>query len=172
MKMLSTVFICFVAVMGVVIAAIHFLVPNTRSGTHVVTLNGSLEDVWAVYTDPASLLEWRSSVLEIVGPEGEAGSRRWIEVSKHDVRIAFQETVFDAPRRYEMNTSSDGYFTGQYVAEFEQIEPSVVRGTFTETITTEGLKSKILALMFVRPKQLIEDFARDAQAEIDRRSQG
>ena len=170
MKMLSTVFIGFVAVIGVVIAAIHFLVPNTRSGAHVVTLNGSLEDVWAVYTDPASLPEWRNSVLEVVGPEGEAGSRQWTELLEHNVRITFQETVFDAPRRYELNTSSDDYFTGQYVAEFQQIEPGFVRGTFTETITTEGLKSKILALLFVRPKQLIEEFARDAQAEIDRRS--
>ena len=172
MKMLSTGFIGFVAVLGIIIAGIHFLVPNTRSGTHMVMLNGSLKDVWAVYTDPASLPEWRNSVLEIVGPEGEAGSRQWTEVSKHNVRIAFQETAFDAPRRYELITSSDGYFTGQYVAEFEQIEPRVVRGTFTETITTEGLKSKVLALFFVRPKQLIEEFAREAQAEIDRRSLG
>lgn len=117
------------------------------------------DDVWAVYTDPASLPEWRNSVLEIVGLEGETGSRQWTEVSEHNVRTAFQETVFDAPRRYELNTSSDGYFTGHYVAVFEQVELGVVRGTFTETITTEGLKAKILALLFVRPKQLIEEFA-------------
>jgi len=172
MKMLWTVLIGLVAVLAIVVAGIHFLVSSTRSGTHTVILNGSLEDVWAVYTDPASLPEWRNSVLEIVGLEGEMGSRRWTEVSEHNVRIAFQETVFDAPRRYELNTSSDGYFTGQYVAVFEQVELGVVRGTFTETITTEGLKAKILALLFVRPKRLIEEFARDAQTEIDRRSRG
>ena len=172
MKMLSTVFIGFVAVLGVVIAIIHFLVPDTRSGTHAVTLNGSLEEVWEVYTDPASLPEWRESVVDIVGLEGETGSRQWTEVLEHYVRIAFQEAVFDAPRRYELGTSSGGYFTGRYLAEFEEIEPHVVRGTFTETITTEGLKSKILALLFVRPKRLIVEFARDAQAEIDRRSRG
>ena len=172
MKMLSTAFIGFIAVLSIVVAGIHFLVPNTRSGIHSVVLKGSLEEVWAVYTDPASLPDWRGSVLEIVGPEGETGSRQWTEVSEQNVRIAFQETVFDAPRRYGLNTSSDGYFTGHYLAEFEQIEPLVIRGTFTETITTESLKSKILALLFVRPKHLIEGFARDAQAEIDRRSQG
>ena len=173
MKLFTTpvlgISVCAVAAIAA-IAAIYVLVPNIRTGTHSIMLNGTLEDVWAVYTDPASLPDWRASVMSIENLSGTMGQRKWTEVSRHNVRIDFQETAFEAPLRYELATASEGYFAGSYSAEFEQIEPGLVRGTFTETISTTGLRAKILAWLFVNPKTLIEEFARDAQVEITRRA--
>ena len=170
MKLLITLLIGFLICIIGAVAAIHMLVPDTRSGRHSLTFNGNLEDVWAVYTDPASLPEWRASVINIEDLSGPPGQRNWTEVSRHNVRIDFRETVFEAPSRYELATASTGYFTGSYTAVFQQIESGVVRGTFTETIATAGLGAKILAWLFVNPKTLIEEFARDAQSEITRRA--
>lgn len=171
MKVFTTLVLGILVCAVVALAAIYMLVPNTRSGTHSIMLNGTLDDVWTVYTDPASLPEWRTSVTNIENLSGMPGQRRWTEVSLHNVRIDFQETVFEAPSRYELATVSEGYFTGSYSAVFEQIEPGIVRGTFTETISTTGLRAKILAWLFVNPKTLIEEFARDAQVEITRRAE-
>lgn len=171
MKVFATLLIGVLVFAVAAVVAIQVLVPNTRTSTHSITLNGTLEDVWAVYTDPASLPDWRASVTSIENLSGTPGQRKWTEVSRHNVQIDFQEKVFEAPSRYELATASEGYFAGSYVAAFEQIEQALVRGTFTETISTSGLRAKILAWLFVNPKTLIEDFARDAQAEITRRAQ-
>ena len=170
MRMLGLAIGLVIAIVLLAALVVHFSVPETRSGTHTITLDGTVEEVWDVYTDPGSLPEWRASVIEIVDLEGEPGQRAWTKVSEHGVRINFRETAFDVPTRYELATASEGYFEGSYFAEFEQVGPKAVRGTFTETLTTNGFRSKLLALLFVRPKQLIEDFAHDAQREINRRS--
>jgi hypothetical protein len=170
MKLILNLVIGFLICTIGAVAAIHFLVPNTRSGIHSLIINGHIEDIWAVYTDPASLPNWRASVITIEDLSGTPGQRKWTEVSRHNVRIDFRETTFEAPSRYALATASAGYFTGSYSAVFEQIEPGVVRGTFTETISTAGLGAKILAWLFVNPKTLIEEFARDAQSEVTRRA--
>ena len=164
-------FVLFAGVLAAVaLTLIAIFVPNTRAGTHEVRLKGSVDEVWDVYTDPASLPDWRRSVAEIADLSGKPGARSWTEVSSHGLRIDFVETKADAPFFYALRTHSNGYFNGRYSARFEQVKPNEVKGTFTEEFTTQGLRSKLLALIFVRPERLIKEFAQEAQAEITRRS--
>ena len=146
-----------------------FLVPDTRSATQSVYLHGTLEQVWAVYTDPGSQADWRDDIQEVAGLRGTNGSRQWMEISSRGIEIAFRETVFDPPAGYGLEFSSEGRFEGSYSAEFQQIEPNRVQVTVTESVTSLGLVPKLLSLIFVRPQQMIEQFATEAQREINRR---
>ncbi len=158
------------AVVVVLMMVLIFLVPDTRSVTHHMDIKGTIDQVWAVYTDPGSQAGWRDDIKEVVGLTGEKGSRQWTEVSTRGIIIDFRETVFDAPVKYGLAISSEGHFKGDYHAQFEQTEPHLVRVTMTESMTSLGLGSKFVSLIFVPPRQLIEQFANDAQREIDRRS--
>lgn len=151
------------------IIAAWFLIPQTRSGTHSYVFDGSLDEVWAVYTDPESQVSWRDDVKEVRDFSGTLGNRKWTEVDERGLEISFVETHFEPPYRLELQTQSKGYFSGKYVATFKEIEGGKVVGEFTETATAENFVARLMAFIFVNPKKLIERYGDAAQREILRR---
>ena len=169
MKTILLISLGLVLIVGMVMVIFAIIISDTRSATHKVRFNATLEQVWTIYTTPARQPEWRTEIATIEHMNGDLGHRTWTEVDHRGLRISFQEIIAEPPRRYELNTSSDGYFEGHYSAVFEYIEPGVVEGTFTESMTTQTFLAKIMAFVFVRPRAMIENYAAQAQREIDRR---
>ncbi len=164
-----------IIIFAVLLIALLFLaamvfIPKDRSVTHMVYLQGTLAEIWAVYTDYGSQSVWRNDVVEIKGLAGETGSRVWTETTIYGIDISFQETDHEPPYLLKFMIISDG-FSGAYEARFEQADPDTVKGVFTETISYNSFIPKLMGFLFVNPKTLITEYAKAAQAEVNRRRQ-
>ena len=156
-------------VLALLIAALA--IPTSRSSSQSIVLTGSIDEVWQVYTDIRSQPEWRSELSAIrITSEGER-PETWVEVNRRGPEVSFSVIAWESPTRLELETSAANYFTGSYVAEFEDLGEGKTRGTFTESVTTLGFIPRIMGFLFFNPRKFIEQYAEEAQAEIERRRQ-
>ena len=163
----SVIFVIAIILL-IVLAAAWVLLPSKRSATRQCSFNASIEEVWKVYTDPASQPAWRSKI-DRVEMHAPTHPRRWSEFTRHGPPVTLEEQEVSPPNRLILSTGARNFFNGRYVAEFTQDKDGRTIGTFTESATLNGFIPRVLSALFVRPEKLIETYALEAMAEIKRR---
>ena len=161
-------------VVGIVVAGAVALViaamilPRERSLTSTVEFDAPPNEVFAVYSDPASQPAWRAGVAS-VDMERDAFPRAWTERPVRGPAIRFEEVEVEAPHQYVLAFASEGTFTGRYTVRFEEIAGGRTRGTFTESVTLLNPMATLISHIFVDLEREIATYAREAQAEVVRR---
>ena len=156
----------FVAVMAGLAIVTLLLIPATTRTTVEIHFDAPIQAVWEVYTDIESQPNWRSDVATV---EMSSDKRNWAEELKtSSMKIRFQILEETPPSKLVLQTGADGNFEGRYVAEFRQENGGTV-GTFTEEATALGVLPKVMRRLFFNQRKFIEEYAREAKAEIDRR---
>ncbi len=156
----------FVAVVAVLAIVTLFLIPATTRTTVEIHFDAPIQAVWEVYTDIESQPNWRSDVATV---EMSSDKRKWTEELKtSSMKIRFQILEETPPSKLVLQTGADGNFEGRYVAEFRQENGGTV-GTFTEEATALGVLPKLMRRLFFNQRKFIQEYAREAKAEIDRR---
>ena len=164
--MMWAVGIVVVAMAAMMVAAM--VLPRERGLTSTVEFDATPDEVFAVYSDPASQPAWRAGVAS-VEVERDTFPRTWIEWPERGPAIRFGEIEVEAPHLYVLDLASDGAFTGRYIARFEEIAGGRTRGTFTESVTLLNPMATLISHLFVDLEREITTYAREAQAEIVRR---
>jgi len=151
--------------LGVVIV---LLIPSTTSTTVEIHFDTPIDKVWEVYTDFECQTNWRHDVASV---EMDPNQKSWTETLSHPSPMAIRFLVLEktAPKRLVLQTSADGIFEGKYIAEFKSTQ-SGTTATFTEETTSLGFIPKIMSRLFVNQQKLIETYADEAKAEINRRN--
>ena len=156
----------FAAVVAGLAIVTLFLIPATTRTTVEIRFDAPIQAVWEVYTDIESQPSWRSDVATV---EMSSDKRNWTEELKtSNMKIRFQILEQTPPSKLVLQTGADGNFEGRYVAEFRQENGGTV-GTFTEEATALGVLPKVMRRLFFKQRKFIEEYAREAKAEIDRR---
>ena len=149
-----------------VVAATVILLPATSSTTLEVRFDAPVRAVWEVYTDFESQPNWRADVGQI---EMADDNMTWTETLKSSgMTIRFHILEMTPPNKLVLKTGAQGNFEGRYVAEFIQQEGGTL-GRFTEESTSLGMLPKVMRRIFFDQEAFIQEFAREAQAEIERR---
>ncbi|HHG90608.1 MAG TPA: hypothetical protein ENJ90_09050 [Devosia sp.] len=164
---MSSTVLAIVAILLTALAAAWVLLPAKRSATRQCRFPAPIEDVWAVYNDPESQPAWRAEIDRVEMHE-TIYPRSWTEFPRHGPPIILSELEVSAPHQLVLSTRAGG-FNGRYVARFERGESGKTIGTFTETATITGFLPRLISALFVRPERIIETYAREATAEIERR---
>ena len=155
-----------VAVVAGLAVAAALLLPATTRTTVEIRFDAPIAAVWAVYADFESQPNWRSDVGKV---EVASDRRSWTEtLEMSGMRVHFQILEESPPSRLVLKTGADGNFEGRYVAEF-RTENGGTLGTFTEEATALGFVPKVMRRLFFNQRKFIEDYAREAKAEIARR---
>ena len=142
------------------------LIPATTRTTVEIHFDAPIQAVWEVYTDIESQPNWRSDVATV---EMSSDKRNWTEeLKRSSMKIRFQILEQTPPSKLVLQTGADGNFEGRYVAEFRQENGGTV-GTFTEEATALGVLPKVMRRLFFNQRKFIEEYAKEAKAEIDRR---
>ena len=157
-----------VALAVVVSVIVVSLLPRERSATSIVEFDATPEEVFAVYSDPASQPVWRDGVAS-VEIERDAFPRTWVEQPKRGPSIRFKEVEMDAPHLYVLDLTSEGAFTGRYTARFEEVAEGRTHGTFTESAKLTSPFATLISYVFVNLDREMKTYAGEAQAEIARR---
>ncbi len=157
-----------VAILLLAFAAAWVFLPSQRSATLQYCFHASPEEVWAVYHDPESQPAWRAEI-DRVEMHKTSYPRSWTEYIKNGPPITLSELELFPPNRMVLSTQAKGFFTGRYTAQFAQEEGGKTIGTFTESATLTGFIPKLLAALFVNPEKLIENYVKQAEAEIEQR---
>lgn len=147
---------------------VWFVLPDERSAKNGFVFDANVEEVWAVFTDPASQADWRSDIQRvemIAGP----GRRQWVEYPQNGPAIEFTEIYAEPLKMYALEMKADGAFTGQYTAEFQEQDDTSTIGYFSETVELQGLFPKIMSYLFVNQREFTRTYCLNAQAEIERR---
>ncbi len=156
----------FVAVVAGLAIVTLFLIPATTRTTVEIRFDAPIQAVWEVYTDIESQPNWRSDVATV---EVASDKKSWTEELKtSSMKIRFQILEQNPPSKFVLQTGADGNFEGRYVAEFRQENGGTV-GTFTEEATALGVLPKLMRRLFFNQRKFIQEYAREAMAEIDRR---
>ena len=160
-------FIWFVLIISAGLAiALLLLMPATTRTTVKIGFDAPIREVWEVYTDFESQPSWRSDVTRV---EMSSDKTSWIEeLKKSGMIIRFRLLEKTPPSKLILQTSAESYFEGRYIAEFKQENGGTV-GTFTEEATTLGIFPKLMRRLFFNQKKFIEEYAKEARAEIERR---
>lgn len=165
---MSQAFIVMATVAGLVIATVHSI-PQTIRTTVEIRFDAPVQAVWQVYTDVESQPHWRSDLDRV---EMSGDKTAWTETLKSSgMTVHFKILEQSPPHRLVLETGSDGHFEGRYVAEFRQ-QQGATMGVFTEEARTLGVVPKVMRRLFFSPQKFIEEFAKEAQAEIERRKSG
>ncbi len=162
---MSLVFVAVAIVAGLAIVTV-LLMPATSSTTVEIRFDAPIGTVWQVYTDFDSQPEWRSDVgaIEMAGDK-----TAWTETLKSSgMKIRLRILEKTPPSRLVLETGADGNFKGRYVAEFRHLQGGTI-GVFTEEATALGIVPKVMRRLFFNQQKFIEEFAREAKAEIERR---
>ena len=162
---MSLIWIVVAVVAGLAIV-ILLLMPSTARTTVEIRFDAPIRAVWEVYTDFESQPNWRSDVANV---EMANDKMSWTEELKTPIMtVRFRILEETPPRKLVMRTGADGIFKGRYAAEFRQENGGTV-GTFTEEATALGIVPKVMRHLFFNQKKFIEEYAREAKAEIERR---
>ena len=162
---LGLVFVAVAVLAGLAIAIV-ILLPATTSTTVEVHFNAPAQVVWQVYTDFESQPNWRSDIGKV---EMADDKETWTETLKSSGIIIHFRILEKTPlSRFVLQTGTEGKFEGRYVAEFRQQQGGTI-GIFTEETTTLGIVPKVMRRLFFNQRKFIEEFAREAKAEINRR---
>ena len=159
--------IWFVVIIGVGLAiALLLLMPATTRTTVRIRFDASIQEVWEVYTDFESQSSWRSDVASV---EMSSDKTSWSEeLTKSGMIIRFQLLEKTPPSKLVLQTSVERNFEGRYIAEFKQENGGTV-GTFTEEATALGILPKVMRRLFFNQEKFIEEYAKEAKAEIEKR---
>ena len=159
--------IWFVVIIGVGLAiALLLLMPATTRTTVSIRFDASIQEVWEVYTDFESQSSWRSDVASV---EMSSDKTSWTEeLTKSGMIIRFQLLEKIPPSKLVLQTSAESNFEGRYIAEFKQENGGTV-GTFTEEATALGILPKVMRRLFFKQEKFIEEYAKEAKAEIEKR---
>ena len=157
----------FVGLVVVLVIVTVLRMPATTSATVEIRFDATIGAVWQVYTDFESQPNWRSDVASVDMAEDNRSWTETLKTSRMTIRFQILEEI--PPNRLTLKTGADGIFKGQYVAEFREEEGKTI-GTFTEEATTLGIVPKLMRRLFVNQKKLIEEYAAEAKAEINRRN--
>jgi len=142
------------------------LMPATARTTVEIRFDAPIRAVWEVYTDFESQPNWRSDVARM---EMADDKQSWAEELKaSNMTIRFRVLEETPPGKFVLQTGADGNFEGRYVAEFREENGGTV-GTFTEESTALGLVPKVMRRLFFNQRKFIEEYAREAKVEIERR---
>ena len=148
--------------------SIWAILPSERSSKNGFMFEGSMEEVWDVFTDPASQASWRSDIKSVEMIR-QSGYREWIEHPQNGPSITFKETNVSPVTTFSLTMEAEGAFTGQYTARFEPQTNGRTMGYFSETVQLQGLVPKIMSYLFVDQREFTWNYCLNAQAEIDRR---
>ncbi len=162
---MSLMWAAVAVVAGLVIVTL-ILMPATIRTTVEIRFDAPIRAVWEVYTDFESQPNWRSDVAKV---EMASNKREWVEELKTpSMRIRFRILEETPPNRLVMEAGADRIFQGRYVAELRQENGGTV-GAFTEEATALGIVPKVMRWLFFNQRKFIEEYAREAKAEIKRR---
>ena len=150
------------------LAVVAMILPRERGLTSTVEFDATPDEVFAVYSDPASQPDWRAGVASVT-MERDTFPRAWTERPERGPAIRFEEVEVEAPHLYVLDLISEGAFTGRYTARFEEIAGGRTRGTFTESVTPLNPSATLISHVFVDLEREITTYAREAQTEIVRR---
>ena len=163
---MNAVFFAVAIAAGLVIIT-AILIPATTSTAMEIRFDAPIRAVWQVYTDIESQPNWRSDVVKVEMAGEENAWTETLETSGMTIRFRILEKT--PPSRFVLKTGADGNFEGRYVAEFRQENGGTV-GTFTEEATALGIVPKVMRSLFFNQRKFIEEYAREAKAEIERRA--
>ena len=165
---MSQAFIVMAIVAGLVIATVHSI-PQAIRTTVEIRFDAPVQAVWQVYADIESQPHWRSDLDRV---EMASDKTAWTETLKSSgMTVHFKILEQSPPHRLVLETGSGSHFEGRYVAEFRQ-QQGATMGVFTEEVRALGVVSKVMRRLFFSPQKFIEEFAKEAQAEIERRKSG
>ncbi|MDE0698009.1 MAG: SRPBCC family protein [Boseongicola sp.] len=154
------------AVLAVLVIVTLLLVPATSRTTVEIRFDAPIRAVWDVYTDFESQPNWRSDIAKV---EMTSDKKSWTEELKTpSMTIRFRILEETRPSKLVLQTGTDGNFEGRYVAEFRH-ENGCTVGTFTEETTALRIVPKVMRRLFFNQRKFIEEYARQAKAEIERR---
>ncbi|MCY4006661.1 MAG: SRPBCC family protein [Rhodobacteraceae bacterium] len=158
----------FVAVAALLASATSlFLIPATTRSTVEIRYDAPIEAVWDVYRDVESQPNWRTDVAAVKMADDKRNWTEEIKMPRMTIRFRILEDI--PPMRLVLQTGADGNFSGQYIAEFKQENGGTV-GTFTEEVTSLGFMPKVMRRLFFNPRKFIEEYAKEAKAEIERQA--
>lgn len=83
MKLLHAIPLVFLLLV-VLVVVIGALLPKEHVASRSVTLNASLEQVWALVLDHQAFPSWRTDVLRVEPRSDPSGHRAWLEVGKRN----------------------------------------------------------------------------------------
>ena len=161
-----TLVVVAVAVLAGLAIAIVLLLPATTSTTVRVRFDAPVQAVWQVYADFEGQPNWRSDIGKV---EIADDRMSWTEsLNSTGMTVRFRILESTPSSRLVLQTGADGVFEGRYVAEFREQQGGTI-GEFTEETTALGLMPKVMRRLFFDQRKFIEEFAREAKAEITRR---
>ncbi len=156
---------------GVLVGAVlsvWLVLPDQRAAKSGFVFDASVEEVWDVFTDPASQASWRADVVRVEMVR-DNGWRQWIEYPQRGPAIQFTETRVERLKTYALDMTAENAFTGKYQAVFEARDDNTTLGVFTETVTLQGFMPKLMSYLFVNQREFTRTYCLNAQAEIERR---
>lgn len=163
---MSLVFVAVAAVLAGLAIAIVLSVSATASTTVEIHFDAPVQAVWQVYTDFESQPNWRSDIGKVEVADDKTA---WTETSKSSGMVLRFRVLERTPSsRLVLQTGADGKFEGRYVAEFREQRGGTL-GIFTEETTALGIAPKVMRYLFFDQRKFIEEYAREAKAEIKRR---
>ena len=162
---LELVFALVAVLVGLAIAIV-LLLPATTSTTVEVRFDAPVQAVWQVYTDFESQPNWRSDIGKVEMADDKTA---WTETLKSSgIIVRFRILEQTPSSRLVLQTGAEGNFEGRYVAEFRQQQGGTI-GVFTEETTALAIVPKVMRRLFFNQRKFIEEFAKEAKAEIRRR---
>ena len=150
------------------ILSVWLVLPNERSAKSGFMFDASVDEVWAVFTDPGSQASWRDDIksVDVISATGE---RKWVEHPQYGPSIQFTETMREQYRRLSIKMDAENAFTGQYTAEFEERDGGRTMAYISESVQLKGFLPKIMSYLFVNQRDFTWQYCINAQAEIERR---
>ncbi len=154
-------------ILVILLGAVSFI-PKKSITTKSIRFDATIEEVWNVYTDPESQSEWRPDVGHVeMADDGQS----WTEkLQQSGLVLEFRILEKSAPNRFVLKTGAANYFEGRYVAEFKEVDGKTI-GTFMEEATALGVIPKLFRYFFFDQGAFIDQYAKHAAFEVERRRQ-
>lgn len=145
------------------------LLPAKRQFVRRHTFEYAPETVFAVVTDIAGQVHWRSDLAAIEALEGRPAAT-WREVPRRQPPVHVSAIATVPNERFELHLEGQG-FVGHWTGTFAQV-PEGTLCTFVEEVTVERPWMRVVAWLLADIPQMMDLYIRDLEDHLHHQSHG
>lgn len=147
-------------VLGAVILAVKFVLPNERTVTRKVVINANQERIFNAVTD-LSAQKWRSQLTELQILESTPGQEVWREKGQDGQSLTFRTRTKIYPSRFEIEIVENPHFSGYWIGVFTPVADGKTEIEFSEHVILRGIIPKLISYLFFRIDDVVDDYISD-----------